>query len=136
MLGTSFALLYRSDVFEVNLAVMLLMGAGMGVAEAVTDAWLLEMHTRNESRLVTINHLAVSIGSVVITIYLMTLHLDWRSALVQVAVVLGALAVVAAVLRPAGHAPSRRRGVPVIKELSADASVGLLMLAAAGAVGL
>ncbi|MFW6291403.1 MAG: MFS transporter, partial [Spirochaetota bacterium] len=102
MLGASFALLYRSPLFVVNLAIMLLMGLGMGSVEAVTDAWLLELHTRNESRLVTINHFFVSVGSVVITLYLMAMQLDWERSLAQVAVVLGVLAILVAFLRPSG----------------------------------
>ena len=135
MLGLSFATLYRSDSFAANLGVMLLMGGGMGVAEAVTDAWLLEMHERNESRLVTINHLAVSVGSVVITLYLMALKLDWETSLGRIAVLLGLLAVLVAFLRPAGHVSRRGSGGGDIRKLSTDPGIVLLALAAMGTVG-
>jgi len=136
MLGVSFALLYRSGSLAVNLGVMFLMGCGMGSAEAVTDALLLEMHTRNESRLVTINHFFVSVGSVVITLYLMALELDWKASLGQVAIVLGALAVLVAFLRPPGHEDRPSSGGQIFRELSADWGILLLFLSGAGAIGL
>ncbi len=135
MLGVSFATLYRSESFAVNLLVMLLMGGGMGVAEAVTDAWLLEMHTRHESRLVTINHLAVSVGSVVITLYLMAMDLDWRVSLGRVAVLLGLLAVLVAFLRPAARVARAGNDRGVFRQLSTDPGMILLALAAMGTVG-
>ncbi len=136
MLGVSFATLYRSDSFAANLLVMLLMGAGMGVAEAVTDAWLLEMYTRHESRLVTINHLAVSVGSVAITLYLMAMELDWRVSLSRVAVLLGALAVLVAFLRPVARASRAGSDRGVFRQLSTDPAMILLALAAMGTVGI
>jgi MFS family permease len=136
MLGVAFGLLYRSEIFAVNLAVMVVMGSGMGVAEAVTDAWLLEMHTRGESRLVTVNHLAVSVGSVGITLYLMALELDWQASLSQVAVILGALAALTAFLRPPGYGASATAARKAVRDLSNDADMVLLMLCAAGTVGL
>ena len=147
MLGASFALLYRSPLFVVNLAIMLLMGLGMGSVEAVTDAWLLELHTRNESRLVTINHFFVSVGSVVITLYLMAMQLDWERSLVQVTVVLGVLAILVAFLRPSGReqadatAPgeslrsaSGERG-PTFARIVRDPGMLLLFLGAMGSIG-
>ena len=135
MLGTSFAVLYRSESFAVNLAVMLLMGAGMGTAEAVTDALLLEMHTKHESRLVTINHFFVSIGSVIITVYLMALELDWSASLVQVAAALGVLVVVSLLLKPPRHAIPDTGGT-VLRNLSTDIGLILLFLAGMGAIGI
>ncbi|HKJ86789.1 MAG TPA: MFS transporter, partial [Spirochaetia bacterium] len=136
LLAISFALLYRSESLAVNLAVMLLMGSGMGAAEAVTDALLLEMHTRNESGLVTINHFFVSIGSVVITLYLMALELDWSASLSQVAVVLAALAVLVAFLRPPGHVGNASSGGQIFRELTGDWGIALLFLSGVGAIGL
>ena len=136
ILGASFAVLYRSPVFGVNLAVMVLMGIGMGAVEAVTDALLLEMHTRNESRYVTINHFFVSFGMVGITLYLMALALDWSASLAQVAVALGVLAVIAAFLRPPGHSRPAVAGGRIFRELTADPGIVLLFLAGAGAIGL
>lgn len=136
MLGLSFAFLYRSEVFAVNLGVMILMGLGMGVVEAVTDSWLLEMHTRNESRLVTINHFFVSIGSVVITLYLMALELDWETSLLQVAIVLAGLSLLVVFLRPPGHVAERRAGDKPFRRLSTDPGIILLVLAGIGIVGL
>ncbi|MFW6291900.1 MAG: MFS transporter [Spirochaetota bacterium] len=136
MLAISFAFLYRSDSLAVNLAVMLLMGAGMGAAEAVTDALLLEMHSRNESGLVTMNHFFVSIGSVVITLYLMALELDWSASLGQVAIALGLLALLVAFLRPPGHVGNASSGGQIFRELTADWGIVLLFLSGVGAIGL
>ncbi len=135
VLAVSFALLYRAGGFGLNLAVMFLMGAGMGGVEAVTDAMLLDMHTRNESRYVTINHFFVSVGMVSITVYLMMLELNWRASLTQVAVAVGALAVIVAFIRP----PSRRgasSGAQIVRELTSDAGILLMFCAGAGAIGL
>ena len=136
MLGFSFAVLYRSDLLLVNLAVMLVMGGGMGVAEAVTDAWLLEMYSRGESRLIQVNHLAVTVGSIAITIYLMALELDWRTSLGQVATALGVLAVLSALLRPAVRPVQRTATSTGFRNLSNDAGIILFALAAMGTVGL
>lgn len=136
MLGFSFAFLYRSDLLLVNLGVMLVMGGGMGVAEAVTDAWLLEMYSTGESRLIQVNHLAVTVGSIAITLYLMALELDWRTSLGQVAAALGVLAVLAVFLRPAARPVSRTGVTKGFRELSTDAAIILFALAAMGTVGL
>ncbi len=134
-LGASFGLLYRSDSFAMNLGVMLLMGGGMGAVEAVTDAMLLDMHTRNESRYVTVNHFFVSFGMVGITIYLMVLELNWSVSLTQVAVALAALVALVVFLRPPGHRAVSSGG-QIVRELTADTGILLLFLAGAGAIGL
>ena len=135
LLGASFAVLYQTTVFYINLAAMLLMGIGMGSAEAVTDAWLLDMHTRNESRLVTINHFFVSVGSVTITVYLMVLELRWETALLQIAAVLAALAILSSLLKSGGASvpPSGERR---FRGLFGDAGIVLLFVAGMGAIGL
>lgn len=134
-LGASFGLLYRSKSFAVNLGVMLLMGGGMGAVEAVTDAMLLDMHTRNESRYVTVNHFFVSFGMVGITIYLMVLELDWSVSLTQVAVAIAALVALVVFLRPPGHRRASS-GKQIMRELTADGGILMLFLAGAGAIGL
>ncbi len=135
VMGISFAILYRTGLFGVNLAVMFLMGAGMGGVEAVTDAMLLDIHTRNESRYVTINHFFVSIGMVSITLYLMALELNWTASLTQVAIGVGVLAALVVFIRP----PARRgasSAAQIFRELTSDAGILLLFLAGAGAIGL
>ena len=135
LLGVSFAMLYRSDVFMVNLIVMLLMGTGIGAVEAVTDALLLDMHKKHESRYVAINHFFVTVGMVGITLYLMALDLNWRTSLTQIAVALGVLVIPVAMLRPSGH----RAGVSslaILREITADGGLVLLFLAGAGAIGI
>lgn len=135
ILAGAFALLYRNESFAVNLVVMLFMGVGMGTAEAVTDALLLEMHTENEGRLVTINHFFVSIGSVAITLYLMALELDWSSSLFQVAAALAVLAVIAALLAPPANVTPKAGG-GALRNLSTDIGVLLLVLAGIGSIGI
>ncbi|MFW5683909.1 MAG: MFS transporter [Spirochaetota bacterium] len=133
--AVAFLLLYRSESLAVNLAVVAMLGAGMGVAEAVTDAWLLELHERNESRLITINHLAVSVGSVIITLYLMALRLDWRLSLTQIALALAILAVLVAFLR--GGAVSSSPDSPgSLRSMVTDRGLVLLIVAAMGTVGI
>ncbi|TVQ20688.1 MAG: MFS transporter [Spirochaetaceae bacterium] len=136
LLALAFATLYRSDSYALNLLIMVLMGAGMGGAEAVTDALLLDMHTKNESRYVVINHFFVSIGSAVIALYLMLLDLDWSGALFQVAATIGALALIAGFLRPPEQPRAVLKPADILATLRQDSSIVLLFVSGACAIGL
>jgi fucose permease len=67
---------------------MLLTGFGIGAYEGVTDVLLLELHESRKSLFVNLNHFFVTLGSLVITVYLIFLNLSWRSSMVQAALVL------------------------------------------------
>lgn len=83
ILGVTFFLLYRSPIFFVNALVMAGIGLGIGGIEAVTDPLLLGMYTRRRSLIISANHLAVTLGSLLITVYLIFLQLDWQRSMVQ-----------------------------------------------------
>ncbi|MBN1946930.1 MAG: MFS transporter [Bradymonadales bacterium] len=82
LLGPVFLFLFGGSVFWVNLVLMLVMGAGIGVYEGVTDAWLIDLHRERQSRYVSINHFFVTIGEIGITLYLVFWAVGWRGSLV------------------------------------------------------
>lgn len=84
----AFFFLYRYPPFLLNVAVMFLVGSGMGAFEGVTDALLMDIHPRRPGGVIAINHLFVTIGAMAITIYLIFLQINWRASLVQAAIVL------------------------------------------------
>lgn len=90
----SFAFFYAFRPFGVNVAVMLVMGVGIGVYEGTSDSVLLDMYDRNESLYININHMFVTVGSLMVTVYLVFLQMNWRVSMIQAAVAVLALAVV------------------------------------------
>ena len=93
ILMTSFAFFYAFRPFGVNVAVMLVMGVGIGSYEGTSDSVLLDMYDRNESLYININHMFVTVGSLVVTVYLVFLQMNWRNSMVQAAVAVLVLAV-------------------------------------------
>ncbi|MBN2322269.1 MAG: MFS transporter [Spirochaetes bacterium] len=93
VLLAAFALFYNFQSFLVNLLVMFFIGVGMGGFEGVTDAMLLDLHDEKESLYITVNHFFVTFGSLMITLYLVFLQMNWRRSLVQSSVAIGCLAV-------------------------------------------
>ncbi|MFC1708309.1 MFS transporter, partial [Planctomycetota bacterium] len=83
ILGSSFLAFYATELLLLNVIVMALNGIGIGVYEGATDAMLLDLHEDNPGRYITINHFAVTIGMVAITLYLAVLDVSWRSSVIQ-----------------------------------------------------
>ncbi len=100
--------LYRSPSFLLNAFIMMGIGIGLGGIEAVTDPMLFEMHTRRRALAISVNHLFVTLGSLIITVYLMFLQLDWRRSMEQAAVAAAVLAVIFALSYGAPREHSRR----------------------------
>jgi predicted MFS family arabinose efflux permease len=98
VLAASYFLFYRQPGLAVNLAIMVAMGLGIGAYEAVTDAMLLEVHTSNESLHINVNHFFVTLGSLIVTAYLIFLQMGWRASMVQSAAGAAALAVLFALI--------------------------------------
>lgn len=92
VLAASFFTFYLSDLFWLNLLIMLCIGAGIGVYEGVTDAMLLDLHTARAALHINVNHFFVTLGSIVIALYLIFLQMNWRQAIVQAGVVVLLLA--------------------------------------------
>ena len=99
LLAASYFTFYLRSVLALNLGVMFVMGIGVGAYEAVTDAMLLEIHARNESLHINVNHFFVTLGSLIVTAYLIFLQMSWRRSMVQSAAGAGALALLFALIR-------------------------------------
>lgn len=93
ILSAGFLTFYLSDAYWLNLVIMLLIGAGAGTYEGVTDAMLMDIHTERVSFHININHLFVTLGSALITIYFIFLEMNWRASIVQAGIVVLLLAV-------------------------------------------
>lgn len=83
ILSVAFLSFYLTEIFNVNLAIMFMIGVGIGTYEGVTDAMLVDIHPQEESLHININHFFVTFGAILITIYLIFLQMDWRNAVVQ-----------------------------------------------------
>jgi FHS family glucose/mannose:H+ symporter-like MFS transporter len=92
ILAFSFFAFYLTGIFWLNFLIMMLIGAGVGTYEGVTDAMLLDMHSERQSLHININHFFVTFGAIIITVYLIFLDMDWRISLTQSAVVVLLLA--------------------------------------------
>jgi MFS family permease len=90
---------YLTDVFSLYLLAMLLLGAGIGTYEGVTDAMLIDLHAGRESLHISVNHFFVTFGSIAITAYMLFLQTNWRNAIIQAAAVVAVLAIFFAIAR-------------------------------------
>ncbi len=106
VLAASYYTFFLRSGLPLNVAIMLVMGLGIGGYEAVTDALLLSIHTKNESLHINVNHFFVTLGSLVVTAYLISLQMSWRRSMVQSA----AAAAVLAILFALTHVPVRTTG--------------------------
>ncbi len=103
VLAAAFATFYGRPSFMLNLLIMFFIGAGTGVYEGVTDAMLLDIHSERESLFININHFFVTFGSLMITLYLVFLQMNWRRSTVQSGIVVAVLAVFFAFTRLRGR---------------------------------
>ena len=94
ILAPSFYTFYVTGSFFVNLLIMFAIGLGIGSYEGVTDALLLDLHPTRESLYININHLFVTLGSLVVTSYLILLQMQWRRSIIQSATAVLLLAVI------------------------------------------
>src|SRR3990172_2816862 len=83
ILAAAFLTFSLSHLFWINLLIMLFIGIGIGVYEGVTDAMLLDIHPRSENLHISVNHFFVTFGSIMITIYLIFLQINWRASVIQ-----------------------------------------------------
>ena len=94
IIAVSFFFFYLKDVFILNLAIMLIIGVGIGGYEGASDAMLMDLYDRRESLYITINHFFVTFGGLMIVIYLIFLQMNWRKSMVQSAAAVLALAII------------------------------------------
>jgi FHS family glucose/mannose:H+ symporter-like MFS transporter len=94
ILSAAFLTFYLTQIFNLNLFIMFIIGVGIGTYEGVTDAMLIDIHPQKESLHININHFFVTFGSILITVYLIFLQMDWRNAVVQSGILVLVLALV------------------------------------------
>ena len=99
VLAAAFFTFYAFDWFAFNLVIMFLIGAGIGTYEGVTDAMLIDIHPKKESLHININHFFVTFGSILITVYLIFLQMNWRNAVIQAAILVLGLAFIFALIK-------------------------------------
>jgi predicted MFS family arabinose efflux permease len=134
-LGFSLLTFYRNELFWINLAIMFLIGVGIATYEGVTDAMLLDIHSQRQSLHINVNHFFVTFGSIVITVYLLFLQMNWRQAVVQSGIVVLGLAVIFGLTRLES---GRRRAEPYLERLrtlTRERILVVLFIAVALAVG-
>ena len=94
ILAVSFFFFYQNDAFTLNLGIMLIIGVGIGGYEGAADAMLLDIHQSRQSLFINVNHFFVTVGQLMIVIYLIFLQMDWRKSMVQSAVAVFVLAII------------------------------------------
>ncbi len=135
VLATSFALFYRSPYFYINLMVMFFIGIGMGGYEGITDAMLLDMHDKKESFYININHFFTTIGSLMITLYLLFLQMNWRRSMVQSSITIFCLALFFLFSRLKKNERVEKKLLGRLKALKDDRLIFSLLAAASCIVG-
>jgi len=136
VLALSYWTFYMKSSFLLNLLIMFFIGAGIGTYEGVTDAMLLDIHTRREGLYININHFFVTFGSLMITLYLVFLQMNWRLSLTQSAVVVVALALFFVFVKIEGRAKKVDPLSTRVRFLIQQPVVGLLFVATICTVGL
>jgi fucose permease len=135
MLAFSFFTFYLSELFWVNLLLMLLFGAGMGVYEGVTDAMVLELHPGRAGLHINVNHFFVTFGSIMIAAYLLWLQVNWRQSVIQASLVVLLLSLFFALAR-LNNRPAPTEGYDRrLQILRQDRRIWVLALATALMVG-
>jgi MFS family permease len=134
--AASYATFYLSGSFLLNLLIMFFVGGGIGTYEGVTDAMLLDIHDERENFYINVNHFFVTFGSLMITLYLVFLQMNWRLSLTQSAIVVLLLAVFFALARVAkkeGHVDPLSKRVGFLLQ---QPIVGILFVTTICSVGL
>lgn len=135
ILAFSFFVFYLTGVFWLNIAIMMLIGVGVGTYEGVTDPMLLDLHSKRQSLHININHFFVTFGAILITVYLIFLEMDWRVSLNQSAILVLVLALIYAFIRLPAKKGQNEDYLQRIRILSRDKLVIALFIATALVVG-
>jgi predicted MFS family arabinose efflux permease len=137
VLALAFFTFYLTGLFWLNLLIMFFIGAGIGTFEGVTDALLLEIHTRRQNLHINVNHFFVTFGGITIALYLTFLQVNWRNAVIQSGVVVLLLAAIFGLTRL--PSPPGKTGEPYLsrlKILTRERTVILLFVIIILAVGI
>jgi len=136
LLSIAFLTFYKTQLFGLNLIVMLFIGIGIGSYEGTTDAMLLDLHHEHQSRYININHLFVTMGSATISLYLIFLQLNWRNSSIQSGMVVLLLALFFFLAKAERKNKSTESLLVRLKEIKDKKLVAILFVAAMLAVGL
>jgi MFS family permease len=136
VLGISFSLFYLWPGFGVNLAIMIVIGIGMGAYEGVADTLLLEIHTKRENLYISVNHFFVTFGELMITVYLIFLQMRWRRSILQAGIAVAVLAVLFALSRTKTKEPRMRKLSDRFKHMREQRGTGALFFLTISAVGM
>lgn len=135
ILSAAFLSFYITPIFNLNLFIMFMIGVGIGTYEGVTDALLIDIHPKKSSLHININHFFVTFGSILITLYLIFLQMDWRNAVVQSGIFVLLLAVIFAFIRLAVKNKSPDPYLARMRVLARDKVVVVFFFATALVVG-
>jgi fucose permease len=135
ILAFSFFGFYQTELFWINLIIMMLIGVGVGTYEGVSDAMLLDLHSKRQNLHININHFFVTLGSIVITLYLIYLQMNWRVSLIQSAAVVLVLALVFGLSRLKNKRTQTETYLQRLRILSRERTVVALFVATALVVG-
>ena len=136
VIAISFFFFYLRDMFILNLAIILIIGVGIGGYEGAADAMLLDLHERRESLFISVNHFFVTLGGLIIVVYLIFLQMNWRRSMVQSAVAVLALAIIFGLSRlppPKAVSESFRKRLAFLRQ---ERPVLVLFFLASCAVGI
>ena len=135
ILAISFFIFYLTKQFILNLIIMIFIGIGIGTYEGVTDAMLFEIHPKRESLHINVNHFFVTFGSIVITLYLIFLQMEWRTAITQSAIVVLILALIYSQISLAKRKPAAGSYLQRLRVLTREKTVVVLFIATIIVVG-
>jgi FHS family glucose/mannose:H+ symporter-like MFS transporter len=135
ILSTAFLSFYLTQIFNVNLFIMFMIGVGIGTYEGVTDAMLIDIHPQKESLHININHFFVTFGSILITVYLIFLQMDWRNAVTQSGILVLFLALIFGVTKLAAKKAPVEPYLDRMRILTRDKLVIAFFIATALVVG-
>ena len=135
ILAISFFVFYLTKNFMLNLIIMAFIGIGIGTYEGVTDAMLLEIHPKRESLHINVNHFFVTLGSIIITLYLIFLQMEWRAAITQSAIVVLILALIYSQISLAKRKSAAESYLQRLRVLTREKIVVVLFIATIIVVG-
>ena len=136
VLSAAFLTFYSTDLFNLNLFIMFMIGAGIGTYEGVTDAMLIDIHPQKESLHININHFFVTFGSILITVYLIFLQMNWRNAIIQSGILVLGLAILFALIKLSIKKKTTESYLERMRILTRDKLVVVFFIATALVVGI
>jgi predicted MFS family arabinose efflux permease len=136
VLAFSLFAFFGTDLFWLNMLIIFLIGAGIGVYEGVTDAMLFDLHQQRVSFHINVNHFFVTIGSIVVAIYLIFLQDEWRIASIQAGIAVLGLSIVFWLARMQSKHRATGSYLDALRLLSRERVVISLFVAAILVVGL